>query len=125
VIGGNLHEDPDAVGALDPHLDQSPGLSRRLPDDLYSGRRQPGMLLADIPHLDPDRQRAPWHAGCVSGELEQSLAEKEIHPRMVLKAIFRVDGQAQDVAVEAEAAVQVAGAHEDPAAKNVLATIPP
>jgi hypothetical protein len=33
-------------------------------------------------------------------------------------------GQAQDVAVEAAAAVQVAGAQEDPAAQNVHATIP-
>jgi hypothetical protein len=35
-----------------------------------------------------------------------------------------VHGQAQDVAVEAAAAVQVAGAQEDPAAQNVHATIP-
>ena len=73
------------------------------------------MLLADIPHLDPDHQRAPWRAGCVSGDLKQSLAEEENHPRMVRRAELPADGQAQDVAVEAEAAVQVAGAHEDPA----------
>jgi hypothetical protein len=53
-------------------------------------------------------------AGCVSGDLEQSLAEEENHPGMVRRAELPVDGQAQDVAVEAEAAVQVAGEHEDP-----------
>jgi hypothetical protein len=47
---------------------------------------------------------------------EQSLAEEENRPRMVRKARFPVDGQAQDVAAEAEAAVRVAGAHKDPAA---------
>jgi hypothetical protein len=53
------------------HIGQSPGLSHGLPDDRYPGRRRPGMLLADIPHLDPGHHRAPWRAGCVSRDLEQ------------------------------------------------------
>jgi len=122
VTGGNLdQDDPDAVGILDPHLDQSPGLGHGFPDDRDSGRSQPGMLLADIPYLDPDHDRAPCSASRVPRDLKQSLAEEEHHPRMVWRAELPVDGQTQHVAVEAEAAVQVAGAHEDPAAQNVHA----
>jgi hypothetical protein len=83
------------------------------------------MFLADIPYLDPDHHRAPWSISRVPGDLKQSLAEEEHHPRMVWRAELPVDGQTQHVAVEAETAVQVAGADEDPAAQNVHATIPP
>jgi hypothetical protein len=59
VIGGDLdQDDPDAIGVLDPHLDQPPALRCGLPDDRNSGRSQPGMLAADIPDLDPDHHRA-------------------------------------------------------------------
>jgi len=50
VIGGNLdQDDPDAVGILDPHLDQPPGLGCGFADDRDSGRGQPSVLGADIP----------------------------------------------------------------------------
>ena len=122
MTGGNLdQDDPDAVGVLDPHLDQSPGLGQGFPGDRYSCRGQPGMLLAYIPYLDPDQHRLPRSTSRVPGDLKQSLAEEEHHARMVGRAELPVDGQTQHVAVEAEAAVQVAGAHEDPAAQNVHA----
>jgi hypothetical protein len=55
VIGGNLDQDDlDAVGVLNPHLDQAPRLGYWLPDDRDSSRDEPGMLRLDIPHLDPD-----------------------------------------------------------------------
>ncbi len=57
-------------------------------------------------------------------DLEQPLAGKEDHPGIVRRAGLPGDGQAQDVAVEAAAAVKVAGAQEDPAAQDVHATIP-
>ena len=57
------------------------------------------------------------------GDFAQSRAEEEHHSGIVRQAELPVDGQAQDVAVEAAAAVQVAGAQEDPAAQNVYATI--
>ena len=57
------------------------------------------------------------------GDFEQPLAEEEHHSGIVRRAELPGDGQAQDVAVEATAAVQVAGAQEDPAAQNVHATI--
>jgi hypothetical protein len=48
VIGGNLdQDDPDAVGVLDPHLGQAPGLRGGLPDDRDAGRGQQGVLGAD------------------------------------------------------------------------------
>jgi hypothetical protein len=106
VTGGNLDQDnPGAVGILDPHLDQSPGLRHGLPDDRDPGRGQPGMLPVDIPYLDPDHHRAPRRAGRAPGDLKQSLAEEENHPRMIRGTELPVDGQAQDVPVEAETAV--------------------
>ena len=84
MIGGNLdQDDPDAVGILDPHFGQAPGLGCRLPDDRDSGRGQPGVLGADIPYLDPDHPRAPGRAVRVPGDLEQPLAEEEHHPGIV------------------------------------------
>jgi hypothetical protein len=42
VTVGNLdQDDPDAVGVLDPHLDQAPWLGYRLPYDRDSGGGQP------------------------------------------------------------------------------------
>ena len=66
----------------------------------------------------------PGEAGRVPGDFEESRAEEEHHPGIFRGAELPVDGQAQDVAVEAAAAVQVAGAQQDPAAQNVHATIP-
>ena len=125
MIGGNLdQDDPGAVGVLDPHLDQSPGLRRGRPDDRDVGRGQPGVLGADIPYLNPDHHRAPRRPGRVPGNLEKSWAEEEHHPGIVRRAELPADGQAQQVTVEAAAAVQVAGAEKDPAAQNIHATIP-
>jgi hypothetical protein len=37
VIGGDLNDDdPDAIGVLDPHFDQPPGLDDGLPENTYS-----------------------------------------------------------------------------------------
>jgi hypothetical protein len=125
VTGGNLdQDDPDAVGILDPHLGQAPGLRDRLPHDRDSGRGQPGVLGVNIADLDPDDHRAPGRPGRAPGDLEQPLAEEEHQPGIVRRAELPVDGQAQQVTVEAAAAVQVAGAQQDPAAQNVHATIP-
>jgi hypothetical protein len=82
------------------------------------------VLAADIPYLNPDHHRAPSRTGRIPGDLEESRAEEEHYPGIIRGTELPVDGQAQDVAVEAAAAVQVAGAQEDPAAQNVHATIP-
>ena len=117
MTGGNLdQDDPYTVGVLDPHLDQAPGLHCWLSDNRDPGCGQPGMLGADIPDLDPDHHRMPGRASCMPGDLEQPLAEEEHQPGIVRWTELPVDGQAQDVAVEAVAAVQVAGAQQDPAA---------
>jgi hypothetical protein len=119
VTGRNLdQDDPGAVGVLDPHLDQTPGLCCWLPDNRDSGRGQPGVFGADIPHLDPDHHRASGRAGRRPGDFEEPRAEEEHHPGVFRGAELPVDGQAQDVAVEAATAVQVAGAQEDPALRT-------
>jgi hypothetical protein len=48
---------------------------------------------------------------------------KNTTPGIVRRAELAVNGQAQYVAVEAAATVQVAGPHQDPAAQNVHAAI--
>jgi hypothetical protein len=56
-------------------------------------------------------------------DLEQSLAEEEHHAGILRDAELPADGQAKYIAVEAAAAVQVAGPQQDPAAQNGHATI--
>jgi hypothetical protein len=95
VTGRNFdQDDPDAVGVLDPHLDQAPGLGNWLPRNRDSGRGQPGMLGVNIADLDPDHHRAAGRAGRVPGDLEQPLAEEEHHPGIIRRAELPVDGQA-------------------------------
>jgi len=84
---------------------------------------QPGVPGVDIPYLDPDHHRVPGRAGRVPGDLEQARAGEEHHPGIVWRAELPVDGQAQYVAVEAAAAVQVTGPQQDPPAQNFHATI--
>ena len=124
MTGGNLdQDDPDAVGVLDLHLDQAPRLGCRFPHDRDSGRGQPGVLGVNIADLDPDHHRVPGRAGSVPGDLEQPLPEEEHQPGIIRQAELPVDGQAQHIAVEAAAAVQVTRAQQDPAAQNVHTTI--
>jgi hypothetical protein len=53
------HDDLDAVGVLDLHFGQAPGLGGGFPDDVDCGRCQPGVLGVDIAYLDPDHHRVP------------------------------------------------------------------
>ena len=124
MIGGNLDQDDlDAIGVLDPHFGQAPGLRCGPPDDGDCGRGQPGVFGVDIPYLNPDHHRVSGRAGHMPRHLEQSRAKEEHNPRIVRRAELPVDGQAQYVAVEAAAAAQVARPQQDPAAQNVHATI--
>jgi hypothetical protein len=82
------------------------------------------MLGVNIADLDPDHHRAPGRAGRVPGDPGQPLAGEEHQPGIIRRAELPAYGQAQQVTVEAAAAVQVARAQQDPAAQNVHATIP-
>ena len=124
MIGRNLdQDDPDAVGVLYPHLGQAPRLCGRLPDDRDASRGEPGMLHADITDLDPDHHRAARRIGPMPGDLEKARAEKEDRPGIFRRPELPVDGQPENVPVEAAAAAQIAGTQEDPAAPNVQAAI--
>jgi hypothetical protein len=60
VIGGDLNQDDlDAIGALDPHFDQAPGLRCGPSDDRGSGRSQPGVPGVDIPYQVAVPQKDP------------------------------------------------------------------
>jgi hypothetical protein len=65
----------------------------------------------------------PGRPAACPGDLEQPLPEEEHQPGIVRWPELPVDGQAEQVTVEAPAAVQVAGAQQDPAAQNVHAAI--
>ena len=90
MIGGNLdQDDADAVGVLDPHLDQAPRLCCGLPDDADSGRGQPGVLGADIPDLDPDHHRAPRRGSAACPETSsKAWPRKNTTPGSLLTLVF-------------------------------------
>ena len=61
----------------------------------------------------------------MAGDLEQSRAEEEHHPRILGRPELPVDRQAQYVAVETTASPQVGRPQQDPAAQNLHAAILP
>ena len=125
VIGRNLvPDDPDAVGVLELPVDQTPGLRSRLLDNRDSSRSQPDMPGMDIPDLDRDQHRAPGGPTACPETSSSPWPRKNTSLGSCRPAELPVDGQAEQVTVEAAAAVQVAGAQQDPAAQDVHATIP-
>ena len=123
MIGGNLDQDDlDAIGVLDPHLDQAPRLGygpRMMGTPAAASRACSAWTSRTCIQIITDCPAGPP----VPGDLKQAGAKEEHHPGIVRRAELAVDGQAQYVAVEAAATVQVAGPHQDPAAQNVHAAI--
>jgi hypothetical protein len=123
VIGGNLDQhDLDAIGSW-IHISVKPqgsvAGSRVMGTAAAASRACPAWTSRTWIQIITD---VPGRAGRVPGDLERPRAENTT-PGIVWRAELPVDGQAQYVAVEAAAAVQVAGPQEDPAAQNVHATI--
>jgi hypothetical protein len=120
VIGRNLDEnDPDAVRVLEPHLDQSPGLSNGGSENASASRSQPLMLSMNVPHLEPDHHRVPGRARSAPGHFQESRTEKEHHGRISRRTELPVDRQTQHVPVKAPAPVQVGGPKQNPATQYV------
>ena len=95
MIGWDFGQDDlDTVGVLDPHLGQSPRLGYRFTNNAGTGRGQPLMLSANIPHLEPDHHRVPGSARRVAGDFQEPSAEKEDHPGIARRAELPVDRQA-------------------------------
>ena len=110
MVDGDLDEnDWHPVGVLDPHLDQSPGLGPGLLAHTDASGGQPLMLSVDIADLDPDHHRPSGGAGTVAGNLQEPRAEEEHQSRIGRGAELSVDRQAQHVAVETPALIQVGG----------------
>lgn len=106
------------------HISVSPlSLGYRYAQDVESGCCQAFVFGVDIPYLEPDHQRAAPGAIGLPGDFQQALAEEEHQAGRVLGAEFTVDSQAQHVAVELVAPVQVYGAQQDAAAQDVHTTI--
>ena len=81
---GNFDQhDPDAVGVLEPHFDQPPGLGFGLAKDRGARLGQAPVLGPDVPDLHPDHGRALAIPGSVAGHLQHPLPEEEHHARIV------------------------------------------
>ena len=81
MIGRDFdQDDPDAIGVLDPHLSQPPGLDGRLAQNAGTGRGQPLMFCVDIPHLEPELHAVTGGAGRVPGNFQEPWAEKKTIP---------------------------------------------
>src|ERR1017187_2989583 len=124
MAGGDLDENNlHPVGVLDRHLDQSPGLGLWLLQHADARGGQPRMLSSDIAALDPDHQGPSGTAGTAAGNLQEPRAEEEHHPRIGRGTELPVDLQAQHVAVETPALIQIGGPQQDSAAQDVHASI--
>src|SRR5689334_14635517 len=71
VVGDFNESDLEAVGILDPHLDESPWLPSGRLCDRHAGGRKPLVLRSDVPHLHPERQTHRWLFG-LTGDLKQA-----------------------------------------------------
>src|SRR6266511_2207034 len=109
--------DPDPVRILDPHLDQPPGLSPRLPGDRDSGRDQTLTLGPHVADLQPDPKRSSRLAVGGTRHLQQSLAKEEDQSRIVRRPELAVDRQSEGVPVEPATALRVGRAYQDAAAQ--------
>jgi hypothetical protein len=94
MIGGDLdQDDPDAVRILDPHLGQAPGFGLGSAQNVSASRREPLVLGAHVPHLEPDHHRSSPRACGVARYLQKSRAEKEHHPALGRRPELPVDRQ--------------------------------
>lgn len=123
---GYLHDDdPYAVRIRDPHLHQPPGLAPRLAQDRDSSVSQPVVLGVDVSDLEPQRDRISGWVGGLTADLEKTVAREEDQAGRVGAAELSVDGQAQQVTIEAVAAGEVGGTQENSAAEYLHAAILP
>src|SRR5260370_17270460 len=79
VAGRDLDEsDRHPVRALDPHLDQSPGLGPRFLPHPDARGEEPPVLSVDV--ADLDHQRPPRGTVASPGDLQEPRAEEEDPP---------------------------------------------
>jgi hypothetical protein len=124
VIGGNLDQDDlDAIGArihisIKPH--GSVAGPRTMGTPAAASRACSAYTSRTWIQIITERPAGP----AVCPETSSNPGpRKNTTPGIAGKAELPVDGQAQYVAVEAAAAVQIAGPQDDPAAQNVHPTI--
>jgi hypothetical protein len=100
MVVGNLDQsDSNAVGVLDPHLDQAPWLQLGRLCDGHVGRRKSMVLSGRVTDLQPQRQ--PLGAVlCLTRHLEQPVSQEEDDPRLLRWAELAVHRESEDVAVE-------------------------
>ena len=127
VVGGHLHQvDAEAVGVVDPGLDQAPRLERGRSDHgARPGRpARPGCRRG--PHLQPQGHRSGAArlvvrstAGVAPDHLDEPAAGEEHHASMVPVAELPGHGQSEAVAVEGQGPVEVAGMDDGPAGQHL------
>jgi hypothetical protein len=123
VIGGNLDQDDlDAIGVLDPQSVKPQGSVAGPPmmgTAAAASRACPAWISRAWIQIITECPGGPG----VCPETPGKPGPRKNSPGIVGRAELAVDGQAQYVAVEVAAAVQVAGPQQDPAAQNVHAAI--
>ena len=124
-MGGNLdQDDPDAVGGprSTSGCRQAQGSAAGSPDDRDPGRGQLGVLARTFRiWIQIIAERPAWSALCP--ETSSNPWPRKNTTLGILRGATPGRGQAKYIAIEAAAAVQVAGPQRDPAAQNVHATI--
>src|SRR5215212_1873179 len=122
VIGNLDQSDSNAVGVLDPHLDQPPWLQLGRLCDGHVGRRESTVLSGRITDLQPHRQ--PLRALLsLTRYLEQPVPQEEDDPRLLRWAEFAVYRQPEDVAVERLGPPRIRRSQQDTAAQNLHGAI--
>jgi len=120
MVGRNLHEDqhkPVWIG--DAKLDQPPGLGRCALEDLHPGRTELLLCLPDVPNLQPQLRRACWRIDLLIRELQATAPEEEHDAAGITSAKLSHGMQAENITVETEAAIEIAGVEHEPAGQNL------
>ena len=106
-----------AVWIGHPKLDEAPGLLHRTFDDRNPGGAQLLLGPADIAHLKPKLGRRRRRLRFPIGELQIAAAQEEDHAARVTLAKLPHRMEAEDVPIEAQAAIEIPRVEHETAGK--------
>lgn len=114
-------DDRESVGITGHHLDQAPGLARRLLLDRDIGGGELSPLALHVAHLKQQPDNVGRRPAGGSRDLEQAGANEEHNAAVRSAAPLAKDGQAERLAVEAQRALEVTGVQQDSAGEDLHA----
>src|SRR5918993_1088477 len=120
MLRRHLHDaDAQPVRVGDPHLQQSPRLPPRLPQNPNAAFAELLSRRGQVAHLQPQRHARGWRLGGPSRQLQEPAAQEEDHAPLRPRAELAVDRQPQRVAVEHPAALRVGWVQQHAATQHV------